>query len=309
MKRKSSNVKVYKTAAAFTKKFMPSEELQLLFKGDLNKFFIVPVQDMHRHVHRPVPPSRTTNYTFIFLTEGEAYMKIGSGEYTIYQNEMLFVPAGQIFSFEEHNADTFNKGYLCSFHQDLLTLKSNNKDLLNDFEFFKVWGNPCIKLNTETSSYVLNILKRISNIYAAVGITKIEIIQAYLIALFYELNNVYQPTEQSRQPAAIHLTNQFKDLLFKNVTSKHLVSYYAALLNVSPNHLNKVVKLVTHKSPTVWIDEAIILEAKVLLYQTQTSISEIAAKVGIYDPSYFSRLFKRYEGVTPIAFRKKIETS
>jgi YesN/AraC family two-component response regulator len=35
----------------------------------------------------------------------------------------------------------------------------------------------------------------------------------------------------------------------------------------------------------------------------------VANEVGIEDPSYFSRLFKKYEGVTPSDFRKMIEKS
>jgi AraC family transcriptional regulator, transcriptional activator of pobA len=69
------------------------------------------------------------------------------------------------------------------------------------------------------------------------------------------------------------------------------------------------VKTITGKSPTKWIDDTLVLEAKVLLYQTKLTINEVAAEIGIYDQSYFSRLFKKYEGVTPFEFRKKIETS
>lgn len=81
------------------------------------------------------------------------------------------------------------------------------------------------------------------------------------------------------------------------------------LMHVSPNHLNKAVKAATAKSPTKWIDEAIVLESKVLLYQSHRSISDIAAEVGLQDPSYFARLFKKYEGITPQTFRKRIEKS
>jgi AraC-like DNA-binding protein len=87
------------------------------------------------------------------------------------------------------------------------------------------------------------------------------------------------------------------------------VAEYAALLHISPNHLNKSVKAATGKSPSRWIDEAIVLEAKVLLYQSQYTIGDIATELGLEDPSYFSRLFKKYEGITPQAFRSRIEKS
>lgn len=303
-----SPIKLYGTRT-FTDKFMPSDELHGLLKDDYDKFLIVPVEDMYRHVSKPVPPSRATSHTFIYLTEGEAYMKIGSELYTIHQDEMLFVPAGQVFSFEAYDDSKYNKGFLCNFHNDVLIRKSGSDDFLKAFEFLQVWGNPYIHLDGTTSIFVLQLLKRLYADYSQNGLSRIDIIQAYLFALLTEIKQVYKPLFNNNHTAAFVLTNKFRQLLYKHIKEKHLVSEYAALLNVTPNHLNKAVRTVTSKSPTKWIDEAIVLEAKVLLYQTGFSINEISATIGIEDPSYFSRLFKKYEGATPLAFRKLIETS
>jgi AraC-like DNA-binding protein len=129
------------------------------------------------------------------------------------------------------------------------------------------------------------------------------------VALLCEIQQVYQPLSGSNQVKAVAITNQFKALLFANVRVKHLVSEYAAMLFVTPNHLNKTVKQITGKSPGKWIDETLVLEAKVLLFQTDYTVAQIAAEISIADASYFSRLFKKYEGVTPMAFRKMIEKS
>jgi glyoxylate utilization-related uncharacterized protein len=87
------NIQVY-NPAAFTARFMPSRALQALLKGDFNKFLIVRVEEMYRHVARPVPATRATIHICLYLTEGEATMKIGSEQYTIRRHEMLVVPAG-----------------------------------------------------------------------------------------------------------------------------------------------------------------------------------------------------------------------
>jgi AraC family transcriptional regulator, transcriptional activator of pobA len=47
-----------------------------------------------------------------------------------------------------------------------------------------------------------------------------------------------------------------------------------------------------------------ILESKVLLKQTDKSISEIADAIGKEDPSDFSRFFKLKTGQTPNQYRK-----
>jgi hypothetical protein len=117
---------------------MSSPELTNRLKGDVNKFLIVRVEDMYRHVTRPVPATRATIHSILFLTSGAATMKIGSDTYTIQPGQVLVVPAGQVFSFGEKDVNT---GYLCGVHDDFLLGKFSS-ERLNDFEFLRVWGTP-----------------------------------------------------------------------------------------------------------------------------------------------------------------------
>lgn len=284
----------------------PEQKLDALLKVDFGKFFIVEVEKLIRLIKLPVPPIRSTTHTFIYLTDGEAVMTIGSETYTIYKNECLVVPAGQVYSF--NNVDE-NQGYLCNFHNDFIIGKFGKNELLKDFEFLRVWGNPRIHLDKQTSKFVRRLLKRVLLAYSENGLADLDIIQSYFIAMLCEVNRVYKPVSVSTQTNAVNITNRFRELLVERIKTSHRVTDYASELNITPNHLNKAVKAITGKSPTKWIDETIVLEAKVLLYQSKLSISEIAAEVGLLDSSYFSRLFKKYEGVTPIAFRKMIEMS
>jgi AraC family transcriptional regulator, transcriptional activator of pobA len=302
---KKKEITIY-NAKDFTSKFMPSKELEAQLKGDLMRFLLVRVEDMYRHVTKPVPASRSLNHSFLFVTDGIANMKVGSEAYSIGKGEVLFVPAGQVYSFGEKDQ---NKGYICHFSDEMLLGKYGNNELLKEFEFLRVWGNPCIRLDEQGARYAVQLFDRLLAEYAENGMRNHAILQPYLIALLSEVNRCYKPISASTQTAAVQITNRFKELIFSNIRQQHLVSNYAAMLNISPNHLNKSVKAITQKSPTRWIDEAIVLEAKVLLSQSQYSISEVAVQVGFDDQSYFTRLFRKYEGMTPTEFRKMIETS
>lgn len=301
-----SNIKTHSTEAFRERYIKGEEETNALLKADYGKFFIVQVQDLIRLIRLPVPPTRSTTHTLIYLTSGEANITIGSRSYTIYQHECVIVPAGQVYSFAKHD---INKGFLCNFHNDIIVGKSGTPGLWKRFEFLQVWGNPFIRLPKDCSAHVLQLFKRLYTHYNASGLRKPELIQANFIALLCELHEVYKPLSDSRQTSAVALTNKFKELVFKHVRSKHLVTEYAALLHVSPNHLNKLVKQITGRSPIKWIDEAIVLEGKVLLHQTDLPVNGIAEELGITDASYFSRLFKKYEAVTPLQFRQRIEKS
>jgi len=302
----NKSFKVYDPPAFTAMHMQPRQELDAMLQPDFDKFFIVRIEDMYRLVQRPVSACRATTHSCLFLTSGEAVMKIGSQTYRLHPHEILFVPAGQVFSFQPGDVNT---GFLCNFHDDTLTGPFGKTAVLEAFEFLKVWGSPLVQLPEETSHFVLQLFQRLLLDYSRHGLQHPDITQTYLNTLLCEVNRVYRPAGSSTPAAALHIARRFRELVFTHIRHKHRVTDYAALLHISPNHLNKTVKAVTGQSPTRWIDEAIILEAKVLFNQSHMSVQEVAAAVGLEDPSYFTRLFKKYEGCTPTQFRRVIEKS
>jgi AraC family transcriptional regulator, transcriptional activator of pobA len=86
------------------------------------------------------------------------------------------------------------------------------------------------------------------------------------------------------------------------------VTEYADMLAVSPNHLNKCVKTATGKSAQDLLNEMIVLEAMVLIKQTDMQISEIAYKLSQQNHSDFSRFFKSKTGMTPKEYKQNNST-
>ncbi|WP_255155471.1 AraC family transcriptional regulator [Ferruginibacter sp. HRS2-29] len=82
-------------------------------------------------------------------------------------------------------------------------------------------------------------------------------------------------------------------------------SWFARELNITTSHLNDSVKQITGYSCTYWLQDAMITEARRLLYYTNNDVKEIAFTLGFEDPAYFSRLFKKMTGETALAFRNK----
>ncbi|QGK77325.1 helix-turn-helix domain-containing protein [Flavobacterium sp. SLB02] len=254
----------------------------------------------------PVPPSKHSCHTLIFISSGQHVMKLGYQEFTTTDNEIIVIPAGQIFSLE--NVNNIHKGYICQFHPDILIGKYGSREMINEFDFMKISGNPKITLDVNDVTDITAILKRLQKEYSETSSANLNIVQSYLITLFYEMNKNSVKSAKSISAAEV-IANKFKELIHQNIKTHHLVHYYASLLNVTPNHLNKSVRTVTGKSAAKWIDETILLETKYLLYQTTLSVSEIAMKVGHEDQSYFSRFFKKHEGITPVQYRKLIDKS
>ncbi|WP_431242933.1 helix-turn-helix domain-containing protein [Flavobacterium sp. P21] len=242
----------------------------------------------------------------IFISSGQHVMKLGYQEFTTTDNEIIVVPAGQIFSLD--NVNNIHSGYVCQFHPEIMVGKHGDRELLNDFDFLKISGSPKIQVSTEDIPLITTIFKRLQKEYSDNDQANLNIVQTYLFALFYEMNKNAVKSPKSLSASEI-ITSKFKELIHLHIKTHHQVNHYASLLSVTPNHLNKCVKTVTGKSAVKWIDENILLEAKYLLFQTTLSINEIAAQVGHEDQSYFSRFFKKHEGVSPIQYRKMIDKS
>ena len=302
----SKPIKTFDTSE-FMHAFMnPHPSLKQMIKPDFGRFFICPVQDLIKISKLPVPPTRSTTHIIIYLTSGVATMRIGLHPVQIKKGECLIVPAGQVFSYDQYEV---NEGYIVVFDNDFLVGKLGSADLLKEFEFLQLWGNQVVRADAPRAIYIPQTLNRILQEYTEHGLANQMIIQSHFLAALCELNVCYTPLSAHANKTAVTLTNRFKELVYEYIRSKHRVTDYASLLHVSPNHLNKTVREVTQKSCSKWIDETLITEAKVLLFQTSDNISEIASELGIHDPSYFSRLFKKYEGVTPVQYRRMIEKS
>ncbi len=74
-------------------------------------------------------------------------------------------------------------------------------------------------------------------------------------------------------------------------------------LAMTPGHLTTVVRRRTGRTVQEWIIERRMAEARTLLEETDLPIAEIARRVGVSDPGYFSRLFSRVHGTSPRNWR------
>ncbi len=85
---------------------------------------------------------------------------------------------------------------------------------------------------------------------------------------------------------------------------KKTITEYAAELNITPIHLNRICQLIAEKTASQVVQEHLISEAERYLKQSDLSVSEIAYILNFENLSYFTRLFKKHLGVSPKAFRK-----
>ncbi|MCM1122585.1 MAG: response regulator [Eubacterium sp.] len=76
---------------------------------------------------------------------------------------------------------------------------------------------------------------------------------------------------------------------------------------ISPVYFGRIFKKVMNMPFKRYVQNVRIEKAKELLQEGRYSIAEICEKVGIYNPSYFSQLFKQSTGMLPSEYKRSIE--
>lgn len=125
-------------------------------------------------------------------------------------------------------------------------------------------------------------------------------------------------SENSTNERATYVTSQYFSLLDKHLhdlidgqaTEMYELNDIAKILCVSPKHLIKLIQKTSGYHPCHFYVQKILETTKQLLLTTNLSISEIAFRL-TYDPSNFTKFFKKYEKMTPSQFRsnKKAKSS
>jgi AraC family transcriptional activator of pobA len=159
---------------------------------------------------------------------------------------------------------------------------------------------------------IVNIMRNIQQEYYS-NIDKFSqnVIVAQLELLLTYSERFYNRQFLTRKITNHKILNRLEDILsnyFRSgtLTEKGLptVQYIAETLNVSPNYLSSMLKVLTGQTTQQHIHEKLIEKAKEKLSTTDLSVSQIAYELGFEHPQSFSKLFKTKTHFSPLEFRE-----
>ncbi|AJS58750.1 AraC family transcriptional regulator [Paenibacillus sp. IHBB 10380] len=106
---------------------------------------------------------------------------------------------------------------------------------------------------------------------------------------------------RTRKPDLVSQAIRYIDAYYQESLTLELI---ADKLNYSPRHLSMRFKEQTGASPIHYLIQVRVNHAIELLLGTDATLQEIAHAVGYSDVYYFSRIFKKNIGLSPIRFQK-----
>lgn len=252
-------------------------------------------------------PHRHNYFEVLFFNNSGGSHEIDFQSCPIEKNSIHFVSPGQVHLLRRDPKVT---GYVLSFTDDFFLGRASSSMFIETLPFFmSLSSTPIVRLDdAEILDEIIDIIKRIQKEYSSDHSDKIQVIASWMSLFLISCRRLYlnQAPSGDRQTVKNETTRKFRKLVEEKFADNKSVSEYAALLNITPGHLNDTIQKELGKTASELIHERIILEAKRLLYHSETSIKEIAAALNYDDPSYFTKFFKTNTDFTPEQFRKSI---
>lgn len=125
--------------------------------------------------------------------------------------------------------------------------------------------------------------------------------EGHLIALFGKMAEVLKGDLAPKSTERLGAVLDHMEAVFPRKPSNEEL---AAVCYMSKYHFIKVFKAAMGETPQGYMNRLLIEKAQLLLRDTTLTVSEIAERLGVSDPLYFSRLFKKHCGLSPAKYRK-----
>lgn len=227
-------------------------------------------------------PYRINDIRWILVLSGSAEYTIDLEKFKLNSGDILLIPSFSIIELTKCSDDFELEGVSISTIQPYTLLHIPNSPRREEFDMIIKLLYTSLKYKSEKYEYANALAKA-------------------LLELTSEL-----ASEKNIISHDIRLFQQFRRMVIMNCKKHRNLSWYASELGVSRHHLSICIKKVSGKSPSEWVEEAVIQEAKTMLFCMDLTVLEISYALGFPNNAFFTKYFKRITGMTPCAYRKKM---
>lgn len=254
-------------------------------------------------------PSRLNALIIGVGTEGETSLTSNLQEFRLKKDSLFIFSPKHILQVQSNNRF---KAHLIVIAPDFL--KRINIDTKRMMPLFLQFGSlPCMELTHAESQSLRSFISMVEQeLKGSETDFSSEIIGGLIAATIYKIGDIltHYLTEHPEVDSPIHnraeeYFRQFTELLGEHYKHERSVGFYARQLCITPKYLTTLIKRISGKSVSEWIDNYVILEAKTLLKYSNMSVQEIAYYLNFPNQSFFGSYFKRNAGMSPSQYKAK----
>lgn len=257
------------------------------------------------------PPITNDCYSISLKKIVKGEVNYGRTKYDFTNGALIFIAPRQVLQWDD-SVVFEQKGFSINFHEDFLK-GTELVHQIKKYGFFSYSANEALHLSPKEEKQIESIVENIDMEYQnnQDEFSK-DIIISQLSTLLKYANRFYERQFLNRKELSNSLLEQFNQQLTTYFESGQLqekgipsIEQIADKLSVSQRYLSDTLKKETGKTSTEHLQLYLIDEAKNILLKPNKTISEVAYELGFEYPPYFSRLFKKKEGISPSAYREK----
>lgn len=275
--------------------------------GHFNVFSIAAMAKCYKE-RQAMPYNRRTYYK-ISLMVGHNVVEYADKVVEVKQQGLLFATPKVPYRYVPQ--DENQQGHFCVFTGEFLHTAATRLEL-DELPLFRSGGTPVLQLTDAQRDEVLVLFGKMEAELGSDYAYKYDLLRSYLMQLIHygqkllPVHTVHAASTASERIASLFielLERQFPLESPRQQLSLRTAAAYADRLAVHVNHLNKTLKDATGQTTTALIGGRILREAKILLRQTDWTVSEIAWSLGFEEVAHFSNFFRKQVGQSPAAFR------
>ncbi|MCP9237110.1 AraC family transcriptional regulator [Lewinella sp. JB7] len=259
------------------------------------------------------PPITNDCYSISLKKMVKGHLNYGRTKYDFTDGVLIFIGPRQVMQWDS-SAVFEQRGFSINFHEDFIKGTELAREI-KKYGFFSYSANEALHLSPREERQMEAIVGSIeTEYYNNPDEFSKDIIVSQLGTLLKYANRFYERQFLDRRDLSNDLLEQFTEnldayfesgqLLDKGIPS---IQQIAQKIGVSQRYLSDTLKKETGKTTTEHLQFYLINKAKSALLNPDKSISEVAYELGFEYPQYFSRLFRKKEGLSPSEYIEKFK--
>lgn len=236
----------------------------------------------------------------LLVEKGSLSAFVNGKNFDCFKGDILLVPCNSVHYASSKNSDTkikslyFHPSLVCNNEFDINPEKILNRELA--FSYILKGEQQKSLIDVFENTYILGSQKRLQAAEVMSVIAGLyTLLSEYIKLVPHDGETVHGFNRIS--PAITYI----KENLHRPIRIKEL----SAILFVCDDHLIRLFKSTTNKTPARYIMDARIEKAMQLLSKTELSIAEISEAVGFSSPNFMAKVFKESLHISPKDYRKQ----
>ena len=235
------------------------------------------------------------HYEMYYLLDGKTKYFIGDELFEIESGDIVFVPKGLFHETDSENCHK-NERILIFFDDSTFTPQT-------EYILRELCNNRVIHISNNNSERIERLFIRIRNEFERNEMYSQTLLNIYILelaTLICRHKVDYKPSSGSINEDIYKISQYIRTNYSKDITLKSLSHDFA----MSESHLSRRFKEVSGIGINEYITYVRIMNAEKLLRNRKMPITKVAAACGFNDSNYFSTVFKRIKGITPLKYSK-----